>query len=91
MIEKTKEVHCGCGTQFDAKGYRVSLSVLFIGECPSCTKTYTCLAGTPGEVMAQSILFADLYCQTAFQAGEVLGVADPFLLDADQLAMYARQ
>lgn len=69
----------------------MGFAVLYVGKCPSCTKTYTCLSGTPGEVLAQSLVLADNYMDCAFMSAHHLGIEDPCLLEPDEILTYARQ
>ncbi len=86
-----KRIDCsGCGRQFKADGYKMGFATLFAGNCPTCTQGYTCLSGTPGQVMAQSLMFADMFMDSAFQSAEFLGIKDPCLLEPEQIMAHAQ-
>lgn len=85
-----KKIDCDCGQAFKAEGFRMGFAVLYVGSCPACEKTYTCLSGTPGQVMAQSLLLADTYMDSAFQSAKVLGIPDPCCLEPEQIMHFAQ-
>lgn len=86
-----KKIDCtDCGQGFRADGFKMGFATLFVGKCPKCTKTYTCLSGTPGQVMAQSLVLADTYMDSAFMAADFLGVPDPCVLEPEQVLAYAQ-
>lgn len=86
-----KKIDCtDCGQGFRADGFKMGFATLYVGKCPKCTKTYTCLSGTPGQVMAQSLVLADTYMDSAFMSAKYLGVSDPCLLEPEQIMAYAQ-
>lgn len=85
-----KKIDCDCGRAFKADGFKIGFAVLYAGSCPACEKTYTCLSGTPGQVMAQSLLLADNYMDCAFQSAKVLGIHDPCVLDPEEIMRIAQ-
>lgn len=86
-----KKIDCArCGHQFRADGYKLGFAVLIAGTCPKCQTTLTSLSGTPGQVMAQSLVLADVFMDSAFVSADCLGLRDPCLLEPEQILAYAQ-
>ena len=90
-MKMKKRIDCSdCGQTFRAEGFKMGFAVMYVGNCPGCKKGYTCLSGTPGQVMAQSMIFADLFMDSAFSSAQVLGIPDPCTLEPEQIMAHAQ-
>jgi hypothetical protein len=80
-----------CQKTYTANAYKLGFSILYVGTCSGCNSTHTSLAGSPGTIMFDSMRLSELFLNSAFTAGEALGIKDPFVLEPEEILKYATQ